>query len=67
MDNHALRREYSQRRRSPLRSASVAANSPPAPPAAEIVDEEVVAWSRQLFPEAVAAAGGRQRIVHCND
>jgi hypothetical protein len=61
-----------QRRHPQMRSATVAATAPitPAPPApAEIEDEDVARWSRQLFPEvARAAAGaGRRRVVKCND
>jgi hypothetical protein len=60
--------ELSRRHSPHTRRTAVAASAPPPPPpAAEIVDEEVARWSRELFPETVAAGAGRQRIVHCND
>jgi hypothetical protein len=53
----------SQRRRPQVHSASVAATAPPPAPA-EAGDEQVEAWTRQLFPETRATRG---RIVRCND
>jgi hypothetical protein len=58
---------FSQRRHPQMRSASVAATvpTPQPPPSAEVVDEAVAGWTRQLFPETRAVAGGR--VVRCND
>ena len=40
---------------------------PPPPPSPEVLDAEVTAWTKQLFPETVAAGASSRRVTRCND
>lgn len=49
------------------RSRRARTAAPPPSPSPEVVDVEVAAWTKQLFPETVAAGASSRRVTRCND
>lgn len=60
-----LSRPRTRRERATAPAPAAAAAVPP-PPAPD-VDEQVAAWSRELFPEAVAAGARPRRVTRAQD